>query len=51
MGRKFKFQVQDSDFEYLFWRFDKQIALSEKNLPLLLYILWLNHVLYDKSSG
>ena len=34
MGGKFKFQVQDSDLEYLFWRFDKHIALSEKKLPL-----------------
>ena len=23
MGGKFKFQVQDSDLEYIFWRFDK----------------------------
>ena len=29
-----KFQTQDSDLEYLFWRFDKHIALSEKKLPL-----------------
>ena len=35
MGGKFKFQVQDSDLEYLFWRFDKHIALSEKKLPLV----------------
>ena len=34
MGGKFKFQIQDSDLEYLFWRFDKHIALSEKKLPL-----------------
>ena len=34
MGGKFKFQVQDSDLEYLSWRFDKHIALSEKKLPL-----------------
>ena len=34
IGRKFKFQVQDSDLEYLFWRFDKNIALSENKLPL-----------------
>ena len=34
MGGKFKFQVQDSDLEYLFWRFDKHIALSENKLPL-----------------
>ena len=32
--RKFKFQVQDSDLEYLFWRFDKHIALSGKKPPL-----------------
>ena len=30
----FKFQAQDSDLEYLFWRFDEHIALSEKKLPL-----------------
>ena len=35
MGGKFKFQVQDSDLEYLFWRFDRHIALSEKKLPLV----------------
>ena len=34
MGRKFKFQGQDRDLEYLFWIFDKHIALSEKKLPL-----------------
>ena len=34
MGGKFKFQVQDSDLEYLFWRFDKHISLSEKKTPL-----------------
>ena len=35
MCGKFKFQVQDSDLEYLFWRFDRHIALSEKKLPLV----------------
>ena len=34
MGGKFKFKVQDSDLEYFFLRFDKHIALSEKNIPL-----------------
>ena len=34
MDGRFKFQVQDSDLEYLFWRFDKHIALSKKKLPL-----------------
>ena len=34
MGGKFKYQVQDSDLEYLSWRFDKHITLSEKKLPL-----------------
>ena len=29
-----KFQAQDSDLEYLFWRFEKHIALSEKKPPL-----------------
>ena len=36
MGENFKFQVQDSDLEYFFleiWRFEKRIALSEKNPP------------------
>jgi hypothetical protein len=32
----FKFQVQDSDLEYPFWRFENRIALSEKKLPLAL---------------
>ena len=34
MGGKFKFQVQDSDLEYLFWQCEKHITLSEKNSPL-----------------
>ena len=34
MGGKLKFEVQDHDLEYLFWIFDKHIALSEKKLPL-----------------
>ena len=34
MGGIFKFQVQDSDLEYLFWQYEKNIALSEKNSPL-----------------
>ena len=34
MGGKFKFQVQDSDLAYLFWRFEKLIALSEKKPSL-----------------
>ena len=29
-----KFQTQDSDLEYLFWRFDKHVELSEKMPPL-----------------
>ena len=33
-GGKFKFQVQDSFLEYFFWRFEKQIALSERKSPL-----------------
>ena len=41
MGGKFKFQVQDSDFEYLFLRFDKHIALSEKKpLPSMIFELF-----------
>ena len=35
MSGKFKFQVQDNDLKYLFWRFDKYIALSEKKPPSL----------------
>jgi hypothetical protein len=31
MGGKFKFKVQDSDLEFFFFRFEKRIALSEKN--------------------
>ena len=38
VGGKFKFQVQDSDLEYLFWQCDreKHIELSEKKPPLML---------------
>ena len=36
MSGKFKFQIQDRDLEYLFWRFDKHIAFSEKKLPLII---------------
>jgi hypothetical protein len=36
---KFKFQVQDSFWEYFFWRFEKHIALSEKKPPLVLTYL------------
>ena len=35
MGGKFKFQVQDSDLEYLFWRFEKRNALSEKKATFM----------------
>ena len=37
MGGKFKFQAQDSFWEYFFWeigRFEKRISLSEKKAPL-----------------
>ena len=34
MGGKFKFHVQDSDLEYLFWQCEKHIAISEKKPPL-----------------
>ena len=30
----FKFQVQVGILEYLFWRFEKRFARSEKKLPL-----------------
>ena len=30
----FKFQAQDSDLEYLFWKFEKSSVLSEKKPPL-----------------
>ena len=43
MGGKFKFQAQDSDLEYLFWRFEKRIALSEKKLPLA---CWMRNEFY-----
>ena len=39
MGGKFKFQVQDSDLEYLFWHCEKHIALSEKKPPLVFYVM------------
>ena len=32
----FKFQAQDSDLEYFFWRFEKRITLTEKKTPLVL---------------
>ena len=32
---KFKFLVEDSNLAYIFWRFDKNIALCEKKLPLV----------------
>ena len=41
MGGKFKFQVQDSDLEYLSWQCEKHIALSEKKPPLVLYFVLL----------
>jgi hypothetical protein len=37
IGGKFKFQVQDSDLEYIFleiWRFEKHIELSEKKATI-----------------
>jgi hypothetical protein len=37
MGGKSKFQVQDSDLEYLFWQSEKHIALSEKKITFTLY--------------
>ena len=40
MGGKFKFQVQDSDLEYLFWQCEKHIALFEKKPPLLISTIW-----------
>ena len=38
MGGKFKFQVQGSDLEYLFWQCGKHIALSEKKTPLAIFL-------------
>ena len=35
IGKKFKFQAQDSDLDFFSWRFKKQIALSEKKTPLI----------------
>ena len=37
-----KFQTQDSDLEYLFWRFDKHIKLSEKTTLLATPLIFLN---------
>ena len=37
MGRKFKFHVQDSDLEYLFWRFGdlkNELHFLKKKPPL-----------------
>jgi hypothetical protein len=39
MGGKFKFHVQDSDLEYLFWQCEKHIALSEKKPPLVIALM------------
>ena len=39
LSLKFEFQVHDSLLEYIFleiWRFEKHIALSEKNPPLVI---------------
>ena len=56
MSGKFKFQVQDSDLEYLFWRFDKKFALSEKKAtfirPCQNILKWLwNDTKMDSSEG
>ena len=40
MGGKFECQVQDSDLEYLLWKFDKHITLSENKLPFTRSIFW-----------
>ena len=56
MGGKFKFQLQDSDLEYLFWQCEKHMALSEKKPPLpglglpvyYLVIKYSGHVLGQK---
>ena len=37
----FKCQAQDSDLEYLFWRFEKHITPSEKKSPLVTHVLTL----------
>ena len=39
MGRKYEFQVQGSDLEYSFCRFDKHIALSEKKVAVVCHNL------------
>ena len=52
IGRKFKFQAQDSYLEYFFLeieRFEKRIALSEKKPPLTLGPLGSLDVLYIDS--
>ena len=60
MGGKFK--VQDSDLEYLCWRLDKHIALSEKShlqlgilesqegRALLFYHLFPNTLVFSRAS-
>ena len=47
MGEKFKFHVQDCDLGYVFWRFDKHIALSKKKLPLCKP---LQHILFQGTT-
>ena len=43
MGGKFKFQVQDSDLEYLFWQCEKHITLSgKKKSPLIFLFIFSN---------
>jgi hypothetical protein len=48
----FKFQAQENDLEYLFWRFEKDIALSEKKNTFI-YVLHLhqNHSVVAPNSG
>ena len=41
IGGKFKFQLQDSFLEYSFWRFEKEIKLSEKKNHLYNAACWI----------
>ena len=48
---KFKFQAKDSFFGiFLFWRFEKRIALSEKKPPLVSVFCCTVELLWNEKS-
>ena len=46
----FKFQAQDIDLEYLFWRFEKHIILSEKNQQFWWHLFWWHSKFYRQQK-